>query len=246
MLQKDWKEFYQVREALQNRRSIRKYKSVPIDWDIIGELILAGSEAPTAGNLQARKFIVIMDKGKKQKIAEAAYQQHWIAEAPLVIVIVAEPEKLSRFYGIRGERLYSIQECAVAAENMIILGEAMGLGSCFVSAFDEEEVRAICSIPKFARPQIILTFGYPNEQVPEPPKYILRDLAHLNNYGGHIADIENYVGYHWGRDVKKGVKSVGKWINKTGEKTENKLKEIHRKIKEEIKKKISKKRQKSE
>ncbi|MEM4756001.1 MAG: nitroreductase family protein [Candidatus Woesearchaeota archaeon] len=207
-------------EYLRNRRSIRKYKDIPLDWEIIGELLYAGRDAPSAGNLQARKFIVITDQAKRKAVAEACFHQYWIATAPLLIVIVAEPEKLARFYGVRGERFYSIQECAVAAQNIIIAAQSLGLGSCFVSAFDEEDLRAVLKIPQFSRPQVVVTIGYPDEIVPEPPKYQLWDITYLQSYGTKIRDIELYIGYNWGRDIAKAVTGLGEKIQKSGEQLE--------------------------
>ena len=87
------------------------------------------------------KFILIRDKDTINKLAEAALQQLWIASAPFIIVVSSETEKLNQFYGVRGERLYSIQNCAAAIQNMLLAAHALGLASCWVGAFDENIIK---------------------------------------------------------------------------------------------------------
>ncbi len=104
-----------VYEAVLRRRSIRKYMDQPVEWEKLGKVIDAGRLAPSAGNLQAWKFVVVTEKELRKQVSEACLKQYWMQTAPAHIVVCAEITKLSRFYGIRGERLYSIQSCAAAA-----------------------------------------------------------------------------------------------------------------------------------
>ena len=97
-----------VFEAIATRRSIRKFTSQDVPMEILGVVIDAGRYAPSAGNIQNWRFIIVKNTGNKQSVAEAADQQLWIAEAPVIIVVCAETEKIKQFYGIRGERLYSV------------------------------------------------------------------------------------------------------------------------------------------
>lgn len=194
-----------VTEAIIKRRSIKRYLDIPVDWDRIGAVLDAGRLAPSAGNLQPWKFIVVTDPGKRRMIAESCFQQYWMQTAPVHIIICAEFNKMSRFYGVRGERLYTIQSCALAAGSMLLEAVNQGLAGCYVSAFDEEMMKRHFKIPDFARPQAVITLGYPGEEVPPPPKYTLNDVTHLEEFGARIRDFEAYLGYNWGRDVKKIV-----------------------------------------
>ena len=207
-----------VTGAIKKRRSIKKYHDLPVSWEKIGSILDAGRLAPSAGNLQPWKFIVVMDEGKRKKISEACFQQYWMQSAPVHIIICAEMNKMSRFYGIRGERLYITQSCAMAAENMIIEATNQELGSCFVSAFEEEIIRYSVGIPEFARPQGIITIGVPAEEVPEPPKYTLNDVVFVESFGAKIRDFEGYIGYHWGRNVQRVVEFGRDMINDAADK----------------------------
>ena len=91
-------------EAIVTRRSIRKYKDIPVEVEKIGMCIEAGRQAPTAGNLQPFKFIIVFEKNQRKAIAEACLQQYWMETAPVYIVVVGEPWKSKQFYGDRGEK----------------------------------------------------------------------------------------------------------------------------------------------
>lgn len=202
-------------DCIATRRSVRKYLPNQVEWDKIGTIIYAGMDAPSAGNLQNWSFIIITDLEQRNNLAQACIKQTWMAHAPVHIIVCALPEKASKFYGIRGERLYSIQNCAAATQNMTLAANDLGLGTCWVSAFDEEQVRSIASIPKNVRPQVILTLGYPNGKPKEPSwKHELYTVAFIGSYGGRIKDINHVLGYHSGK-VRKIIDSVQNALNET-------------------------------
>ncbi len=182
--------------AIQKRRSIRRYKNSPVEWEKLSLILDAGRLAPSAGNLQSWKFIVVQEQSRKNEIAEACLEEMWIAEAPALVVICAEPEKQEHYYGIRGERLYSIQNCAAAAENMLVAATALGLGSCWVGAFDENKVRDTIGIPTEIRPQIIITVGYAAEAPDEPQKYPPETVIYFENWRGKIKDVPFVIGWY--------------------------------------------------
>jgi len=182
-----------VFETIATRRSIRKYTAQDIPMEILGIILDAGRYAPSAGNVQNWRFVIIKNKENKQKTAEAAMQQMWIAQAPVIILVCAETEKIKQFYGIRGERLYSIQNCAAAIQNMLLTAHSLGLASTWIGAFDENMLRRAIEIPEDIRPQAILPFGYPDEIVPAPTHYTLDNVCYFESYGNRIANIERVM-----------------------------------------------------
>jgi len=90
----------------------------------------------------------------------AAYGQKFIAEAPVAIVISSDLDKITSVYGQRGRELYSIQDTAAAAQNMLLAITDLGLASCWVGAFDEEQVSGVLNLPSNIRPLVILPVGY--------------------------------------------------------------------------------------
>ncbi len=198
-------------EVIYTRRSIRRYRDIPVEWDKVGMILEAGRAAPSAGNLQGWKFVVITDPEKIKLLAEAALQQYWMASAKVHIIVVAQFEKSRRFYGVRGERLYTIQDCAAACQNMLLAAHFLGLGSCWIGAFDEDAVKRTAGIPEEARPQAIITLGYPDEEPPVPTKYKLEQVVMTERWkmGQQVKDIAITMGY-------PSLK-VAKYIDKTKE-----------------------------
>lgn len=164
-----------ILEIIKNRRSIRKFQEKAIPGEIIDKLIEALIWAPSAGNLQSRKFYFVFNKEIKEKLAKAALDQRFIAKAPLVIVGCCDFE-IEFKYGKRGRELYTVCDVALSLENIMLQAEAEGLGSCWVGAFDEKEVSKILNLPENLRPIAILPVGYPLEK-PLPPPRVSREKA---------------------------------------------------------------------
>jgi len=170
-------------KAIMGRRSIRSYLDVPVEWDKIISCIEAGMVAPNAGNLQIWRFVVVRNLDKRKQIAEACLQQYWMEQAPVHVVIFAKLGREEKYYGIRGTRLYSIQDCAMAAENIMLAAGALELGTCFTSAFDEEAISRIFRLPDGVRPQGVITMGYTEEHPTAPIRYRVESLIGIENYG---------------------------------------------------------------
>ncbi|MFT4344041.1 MAG: nitroreductase family protein [Candidatus Woesearchaeota archaeon] len=208
-----------VAECILKRRTVRKFKDMPIPWEYIIKILEAGKAAPSSGNIQNWKFIVIDDNDAKKQLAEYCGNQFWMARAHTLIAIVADIDKAKRFYGIRGEKLYSAQNCAAAAQNMILMAESLGLGTAWIGYMEEEKVSEALTLPDEFRPQSIIAFGFPAETPPVPPKYTLENVMYFRQFGGQgnrIRDIPQYAGeysYKIKAAVEKGKDLIQK-VNK--------------------------------
>lgn len=127
----------EILKAIKERRSIRSFQKKDISGEIVDKLIDALIWAPSAGNLQARKFLFVKDAKLKKGIVSSALGQSFIAEAPLVIVGCTD-SRISGRYGERGVYLYSIQDVAASIMGMMLVAHENGLGTVWVGAFDEE------------------------------------------------------------------------------------------------------------
>jgi len=172
----------ELTDCIRTRRSVRKYIDKPIPWELVTLVLDAGRMAPSAGNLQNWRFIVVKDEGRKKKIAEAAINQSWMEKAAVHIVVVGEPEKSKAFYGVRGERIYTIQNCAAAVENMLLAAHDAGLGACWVGAFDEFLLAKAIALPDLAVPYAIMTLGYADEKPMLPPKFRIEHVTYLERW----------------------------------------------------------------
>lgn len=159
-----------ILSIIKGRRSIRDFQEKEIPEDIIDELIEALIWAPSAGNLQARRFIFVKDRVLKKALARAALGQSFIAEAPLVIVACADLKRIASRYGSRGINLYVIQDVSASIMQFMLLAHEKGLGTVWVGAFDEKVVQDILELPDYLRPVAIVPLGYPARIPPAPPR----------------------------------------------------------------------------
>lgn len=157
-------------ETIKNRRSIRKFKRKSIPEEYLEKIMEAARWAPSAGNLQSRKFLIVKNPQLKHELAKAAYGQPFIEEAPVVVVACADLERSAPGYGERGRNLYCLFDVAASVENMLLTIHELGLGACWVGAFDERLVAEILEIPSTLRPVTLIPLGYPAEKPSAPPR----------------------------------------------------------------------------
>jgi len=159
----------EILDIIKSRRSIRSFQKKSIPEEIIDKLIETLIWAPSAGNLQSRKFYFVFNQEIKEKLVEAALDQDFISDAHLVIVGCTD-EKISLRYGERGKNLYSICEVSASIQNMMLMAEEEGLATCWVGAFDEKEVAKILDLPGNLSPIAIVPVGYPAKKPEAPPR----------------------------------------------------------------------------
>lgn len=162
-------------EAIKSRRSVRKYRKDPVPNDLILKILEAGRWAPSAGNSQPWSFIVLKDNDIRRTVAEATTYGKFLAEAPLGIAVVIDP-KVST---------HPVEDGAVATQNMLLAIHALGLGACWIGAYDsvyEERVKEILGIPKQKRLLSIISLGFPAES-PKGSRKELKDIVFIDKYG---------------------------------------------------------------
>jgi nitroreductase len=152
-----------VFETILKRRSIRKFKAEAVGRDQLERLLEAARWAPSAGNLQPWVFVAVTSPEVKAALAAAAYGERFVAEAPAVIAVVAAPPENSR-YGRRGRDLYCLQDTAAAVQNILLTACEMGLGACWVGAFDEEAAAQALRLGARERPVALVPVGVPAQE----------------------------------------------------------------------------------
>ncbi len=152
-------DFWQV---LKDRHSVRDFDPTEdVSPAVVERLLQAAIQAPSAGNRQPWHFYVVRDLGVQQGLAAAAYGQEFVAQAPVVIVVCADPEQSAERYRHRGRDLYCLQDTAAAAEHILLAAVDCGLGGCWVGAFDERRAAQVLELPYQHRPVAILPIGKP-------------------------------------------------------------------------------------
>jgi len=164
-------------EVVKNRHSVRAFKDKEIEKEKLEKLLYVANSAPSAGNLQAYQIFLVRKSAQKIALANAAYEQDFITQAPVNLIFCAERLRSASKYGKRGAELYSIQDATISAAYVHLAAVDLELGSVIVGAFDEDAVRKILNIPNVLRPIIILPVGYPNEEPEITPRRKINDLV---------------------------------------------------------------------
>jgi len=163
----------ELRDAVLGRRSVRSFRADPVPDALVEELLELARWAPSAGNLQDWFVYVVKSEGVKRALANAAFGQNFVAEAPVVLVVCADLERATH-YGERGVTLYAIQDTAAFVYAFMLLAHERGLGTVWVGAFDENAVRSILDIPPHLRPVAIVPVGYPARPPANPGRESVR------------------------------------------------------------------------
>ena len=153
-------DFYEV---IQGRRSVRKYKTDPVDDDKLQRILNAARLAPSAANRQPISFIVVRDDKTKRKLKDA-YSQEWFYTAPVIICACTLPDKA---WKRNDGKAYVDVDVAIAMDHLILAATAEGLGTCWIAAFKPGIVKEVLNIPDDLEPLILTPLGYP-ETIPEP------------------------------------------------------------------------------
>ncbi len=155
-----------VMDAIQTRRSVRAYDGRPVPEDVMAHMKDALRFAPSACNYQPWKFVMVRDTALKQALADAANGQHFIAEAPVIVVGVGFPDRAYQRMGGYGNSVDV--DLAIALDHLALAAAAEGLGTCWIGAFDEAKVKVLLNIPADAKVVAMTPLGYPAQ----------RDLIH--------------------------------------------------------------------
>ncbi len=168
----------EVATAIAGRRSIRSYRSTPVEEEKLNRILEAARLSPSAGNRQEWKFIVVREPKTRSRLARAACDQKFVAEAPVVLVACAtESSKIMTC----GQPAYTV-DLSIAFSYMILQAWELGLGTCWLAAFREEEVKSILGIPEAVRVVAMTPLGYPERPVPPRPRKRLEEIVSFERY----------------------------------------------------------------
>jgi nitroreductase len=170
-------------QAIRDRRSIRKYRDVPVEWEKIGQVLDAARLAPSWKNMQCWRFLVLTDSDKRATLLDAFPDDNpgkkAIAMAPVVIVVCADPAESDVENGIP----YFIADTAIAFEHLCLAAHALGLGTCWMGWYDEATIKNGLDIPGNIRIVGITPLGYPDQEPKARPRKEMDQIAFYNDWG---------------------------------------------------------------
>lgn len=169
-------------KAIEQRFSVKSFTSKHIDFGIISKLLDSAIKAPSAGNLQDWRFVVVTDPVKKSHLGKACRDQSWVGQASAVIVVCSDLTNLQRFYNDRAE-IYGIEDCSAATQNILLKATDLGVNSTWISAFDEDEVARILRTPDHFKIVSVVPLGYSEEKGYEKKRNELNTVTYFDEYG---------------------------------------------------------------
>jgi len=149
-------------ELVGERQSSRSFAEKPVEGEKLRSILDAVSTAPSAGNLRAYEVSVVRNIGQKILLAQAALGQDFVARASLVLVFSSNVRKSRERYGERAE-LYAVQDATIACAYAQLAATDLGLGSCWVGAFDETQVVSAIELRHGLKPIALLPLGHFSE-----------------------------------------------------------------------------------
>jgi len=154
-----------VKEAIENRKSIRRFKEKEVPDELIKEVIDAARQAPSGHNLQPWHFVVVKKKENLLKFREQkVFVREWVYEAPVVIVCCSEKEAYSPNSIKEHEESISLINLSLASAFLVLRATELGLGTCFVAWADKEKIKKILDIPEDIIIPYVIVMGYPDEE----------------------------------------------------------------------------------
>jgi nitroreductase len=183
-------------DLVRSRRSVRQYTEEQVPKEKIAAILEAGRLAPSGNNAQPWSFIVVRDEAMKERLYKAAGKQGFILEAPVTIAVVADPKaKMKKATKSDSSEhqvptmavIKAVRDTAIAADHMVMAAADMGLGTCWVAKYEQEDIRPVLDVPDDCFVVTLITVGYASVKSKTSPRHALHDIVFDERYGRRAA-----------------------------------------------------------
>lgn len=161
-------------ECIRNRRSVREYLPDAVSEEALQEILEAGRLAPSARNRQNWMFTVVERESLKNELADAYYNPPMLRQAPLTLVVWAQESAV-----MSCGHDAAVVDCSIALSFMILKATELGLGTCWLGAFDAEKAKEVLMLPANSVVVAMTPLGHPAEETPPRPRKQLEELADI-------------------------------------------------------------------
>lgn len=204
-------------ETILNHRSIRKFKSDPVDEKILENILLAGTRASTTGNMQVYSIVMTSDVNRKKKLWEAHFKQDMVLQAPVVLTFCADFNRFNTWcrmrkavpgYGNFLSFFTAAIDALLAAQNCALAAESYGLGICYLgtTTYNGDIISKVLSLPEYVVPVTTLVLGFPDESPELTDRLPLDAVIHREEYTGYTArDIDDHYREKEGLELTKNL-----------------------------------------
>lgn len=190
--------------TLLNRRSIRKYTSLPVDDETLEEILNAGCRASTTGNMQVYSIIVTRDEVMKRQLSPLHFGQKMITEAPLVLTFCADFNRFNKWCYARNAQpgydnflsfITAAIDALLVAQTVCIAAEARGLGICYLgtTTYMAAQIAGVLELPRGVVPVTTITMGWPAEKPDDAGRLPLNAVVHLERYKDYSPENLNEI-----------------------------------------------------
>ncbi len=163
-------------DLIAARYSVRAYRPDPVEDEKLQAVLEAACLAPTAANRQPFQLVVLHTAGRQEEIG-TIYHRPWFVQAPLVIAVCA----ISSQAWVRESDRFNARliDAAIVADHLILAAANLGLGTCWIAAFNVDAARRVLQLSDDAEPVIFTPLGYPAD---EPGPKVRKPLSELVRY----------------------------------------------------------------
>jgi len=171
--------------TIRSLRSTRKYSKKQVQFETIADILDIARFTHSSDNIQNWKFIIIKDSETKKHIIQECPDQDWMLTAPVLIAVCCEKNEAKKNYGAMGD-LIATQNCSIITNNIMLIANDLGLGTCWVGKFNQSIIAQLLNIPSDVELQAILTLGYPEAtkfEFKTPKRLEVTKMLYLEKYG---------------------------------------------------------------
>ncbi len=168
----------QFLELAKQRFSVRSFTAAPVEEDKLQDVLEAGRLAPSAANRQPLSLIVVRDIQKRRELAEA-YPRDWFWKAPVIVVVCIEA---ARAWVRADGKNYADVDGAIAMDHMTLCAASLGLGTCWIGAFEPAKIKQTLGIPDGVEPLVMTPVGYSAEPVRAKSRRPSSEIIHQNSW----------------------------------------------------------------
>ncbi|MBN2215445.1 MAG: nitroreductase family protein [Bacteroidales bacterium] len=191
-------------ETIFNHRSIRKYKSDPIDDLIMNKIVEAGTRASTTGNMQVYSMVITRDERIREKLWMAHFRQDMVLQAPVHITFCADFNRFNKWCLQRNARpgydnflsfFTAAIDALLVSQNVVLAAEAHGLGICYLGTviYMADRIAEILELPVAVVPVAAIVMGYPDEIPEMTDRLPLKGVIHKEKYSDYSAEAINEI-----------------------------------------------------
>lgn len=194
----------EISDVLQERRTIRKYSSKPLDDKLITDLLTMGCRASTTGNMQLYSIIITRDEERKRELAPFHFNQKMITEAPVILTFCADFNRFNKWCLMKHaepgyDNFLSFMTASIdallVAQTVCIAAESRGLGICYLgtTTYMAHKIIEVLKLPKGVVPVTTVTIGWPAEKPDQVDRLPLKAIIHNEFYCDYSEDtLEEY------------------------------------------------------